>query len=96
MGLEIGIEWLTVLMFGSLTVFLLAGLPMAFLTGGLGVIFLVVFGDLAMIHILPSRIFPFMTQYQLSALPLFLFMAAVVGRAGLIDAVFNVIYKLLA
>ena len=95
MGLEIGIEWLTVLMFGSLTVFLLAGLPLAFLTGGLGVIFLVVFGDLAMIHILPSRIFPFMTQYQLSALPLFLFMAAILERAGLIDALFNVIYKLL-
>ena len=82
-------------MFGSLLVFLLAGLPLAFMTGGLGVIFLVLFGDLKMIHMLPSRIFPFMTNYQLSALPLFLFMAAILERAGLIDALFDVVYKVL-
>ena len=95
MGIEISIEWLTFAMFGSLLVFLMAGLPLAFMTGGLGVIFLVVFGDLNMVHMLPSRIFPFMTNYQLSALPLFLFMAAILERAGLIDALFDVVYKCL-
>ncbi len=95
MGLEIGIGWLTAIMFGSLIFFLMAGLPLAFVTGGLGVVFLFVFGDLQMINILPSRIFPFMTDYQLSAIPLFIFMASVLAAAGMIEEMFDVIYKVL-
>ena len=34
MGLEVPIGWLTLLMFGSLLVLLMAGLPLAFVTGG--------------------------------------------------------------
>ena len=95
MGLEIEIAWLTVAMFSSLAVLLMAGLPLAFVTGGLGCIFLFVFGDLAALNILPSRIFPFMTDYQLSAIPLFIFMAAMLERAGLIEDLFDVVYKML-
>ena len=53
MGLEISIGWLTLLMFGSLAVLLLAGLPLAFVTGGLACVFLFIFGDLQMLNILP-------------------------------------------
>ena len=95
MGLEIGIGWLTLLMFGSLVILLMAGLPLAFVTGGLACIFLFVFGDARMLNILPSRIFPYMTDYQLSAIPLFIFMAAMLERAGLIQELFDVVYKLL-
>ncbi|MFQ5784899.1 MAG: TRAP transporter large permease subunit [Alphaproteobacteria bacterium] len=95
MGLEIGIGWLTVFMFGSLVILLMAGLPLAFVTGGLACIFLYVFGDARMLNILPSRIFPFMTDYQLSAIPLFIFMASMLERAGLIEEMFDVIYKIL-
>ena len=95
MGLEIGIGWLTLLMFGSLMMLLMAGLPLAFVTGGLGVVFLFLFGDWQTLNILPSRIFPYMTNFQLSAIPLFIFMAAMLERAGLIEQLFDVIYKLL-
>jgi TRAP-type mannitol/chloroaromatic compound transport system permease large subunit len=95
MGVEISIGWLTLFMFGSLLVRLMAGLPLAFVTGGLGCIFLVVFGNASMLNILPSRIFPFMTDFQLSAIPLFIFMATMLERAGLIEELFNVIYKFL-
>jgi len=95
MGLEIGIGWLTVLLFGSLVILLMSGLPLAFVTGGLGVLFLYLFGDAAMLNILPSRIFPFMTDYQLSAIPLFIFMAAMLERAGVIEELFDLVYKLL-
>ncbi|MEE8434618.1 MAG: TRAP transporter large permease subunit [bacterium] len=95
MGLEIGIGWLTLIMFSSLIVLLMAGLPLAFVTGGLGVMFLYLFGDANMLNILPSRIFPYMTDYQLSAIPLFIFMAAMLERAGLIEELFDVIYKIL-
>jgi tripartite ATP-independent transporter DctM subunit len=93
MGLEIDIAWLTVLLFGSLALLLALGLPMAFCTGSLAVIFLFVFGNGAILNMLPSRIFPFMTDYQLSAVPLFIFMAAMLEKAGIIEELFDAVYK---
>ncbi len=95
MGLEIDIAWLTLLMFGSLLILLMAGLPLAFVTGGLACVFLFVFGDAAMLNILPSRIFPLMTNYQLSAIPLFIFMASMLERAGIIEELYDMVYKIL-
>jgi tripartite ATP-independent transporter DctM subunit len=95
MGLEVGIGALTLIMFGSLVVLLLAGLPLAFVTGGLACVFLFLFGDAQMLNILPSRIFPYMTNYQLSAVPLFIFMASMLERAGLIEDLYDMIYKML-
>ncbi len=95
MGIEIGIEWLTLIMFGSLLALLMAGLPLAFVTGGLACVFLFVLGDERALNIVPSRIFPLMTNYQLSAIPLFIFMAAMLERAGIINDMFDVIYKVL-
>jgi tripartite ATP-independent transporter DctM subunit len=93
MGLEISIEWLSLLMFGSLGLVLMMGLPMAFCTGSLACIFLFVFGRPAILNMLPSRVFPFMTDYQLSAVPLFIFMAAMLEKAGIIEELFEVVYK---
>ena len=93
MGLEIGIEWLTVLLFGGLAILLMLGLPMAFCTGSLAVIFLFVFGNPAILNMLPNRVFPFMTDYQLSAVPLFIFMAAMLERAGIIEDLYDTVYK---
>jgi tripartite ATP-independent transporter DctM subunit len=91
--LDIDIAWLTVLLFGSLAILLALGLPMAFCTGSLAIIFLFVFGTPAILNMLPSRVFPFMTDYQLSAVPLFIFMAAVLEKAGIIEELFDAIYK---
>jgi tripartite ATP-independent transporter DctM subunit len=93
MGLEIDIAWLTLLLFGSLGILLGLGLPMAFCTGSLAVVFLFVFGNAAILNMLPSRIFPFMTDYQLSAVPLFIFMAAMLEKAGVIEELFDAVYK---
>ena len=93
MGLELPIMWLSILMFGGLAVLLMLGLPMAFCTGSLAVLFLFLFGDVAMLNMMPSRIFPFMTDYQLSAVPLFIFMAAILEKAGVIEELFDVVYK---
>jgi tripartite ATP-independent transporter DctM subunit len=93
MGLSIDIAWLTLLLFGSLAILLALGLPMAFCTGSLAVIFLYVFGNSAILNMMPSRIFPFMTDYQLSAVPLFIFMAAMLEKSGVIEELFDVVYK---
>lgn len=95
MGLEIDIFWLTILMFGSLLVLLMAGLPLAFVTGGLACVFLFIFGDAAMLNILPSRIFPLMTDYQLTAIPMFILMASILERAGIIEELYDMVYKIL-
>src|SRR5437762_585069 len=93
MGWEIDIAWLTLLLFGSLAVLLALGLPMAFCTGSLAVVFLFLFGNSAILNMMPSRIFPFMTDYQLSAVPLFIFMAAMLEKAGIIEELFDAVYK---
>src|SRR5512143_800236 len=93
MGLEIPIAWLSLLLFGSLGLLLMLGLPMAFCTGSLATIFLFVFGTPAVLNMMPSRIFPFMTDYQLSAVPLFIFMAAMLEKAGIIEELFDAVYK---
>ena len=90
---DVDIATLTWIMFGSLLVLLMMGLPLAFVTGGLGVVFIYLIGDQLMLNIIPSRIFPMMTNSDLAAIPLFIFMAAMLERAGLIEEMFDVVYK---
>ena len=95
MGIEIDIFWLTILMFGSLAILLMMGLPLAFVTGGLACVFLFVFGDAGDLNIIPSRVYPLMTDYQLTAIPMFIFMASMLERAGVIEELFDMVYKML-
>ena len=95
MGVEIDIYWLTILMFGSLAVLLMLGLPLAFVTGGLACVFLFIFGDASDLNIIPSRLYPLMTDYQLTAIPMFIFMASMLERAGVIEELFDMVYKML-
>jgi tripartite ATP-independent transporter DctM subunit len=93
MGFDAPVEILGLLMFGGLGCLLMLGVPMTFALGSLACIFLFVFGTPQMLNMLPARVFPFMTDYQLSAIPLFIFMAAILEKAGIIEELFDVIYK---
>ena len=93
MGFDLSIEWLSLLMFGGLGLLLVLGLPMAFCTGSLAILFLYLFGTPQMLFMLPARVFPFMTDYELSAVPLFIFMAAMLEKAGIIEELFDAVYK---
>lgn len=90
---DVGMSTLTWIMFGSLFVLLMAGLPLAFVAGGLGVSFLYLVGDADMLNMVPSRIFPMMTNPDLAAIPLFIFMATMLERAGLIEEMFDAVYQ---
>ena len=85
MGWEIDIAWLRCCCSDRSAYCSALGLPMAFCTGSLAVVFLFLFGNSAILNMMPSRIFPFMTDYQLSAVPLFIFMAAMLEKAGIIE-----------
>jgi tripartite ATP-independent transporter DctM subunit len=93
MGFDAPVEILGLLMFGALGCLLVLGVPMAFALGSVACIFLFVFGTPQMLNMLPARVFPFMTDYQLSAIPLFIFMAAILEKAGIIEELFDVVYK---
>ena len=87
------IEWITVLMFGSLFLLLLTGLPTAFTTGGLGVLFIWLLWSPEAVNVVVGRIFGLMTQYLLAAIPLFIFMATMLERAGIIEDIYEVAYR---
>ena len=90
---NIPIAPLSLLMFGALMLVLGVGMPLSFGSGALTILFMYLVGDKYMLNIIPTRVFPMMTNYQLSAIPLFIFMAAMLERAGLIDDMFTVVYK---
>ncbi|GAA6735504.1 TRAP transporter large permease [Thermus oshimai] len=87
------IETLTWLMFGSLFLLLLTGYPLAFLTGGLAVLFIAGLWSPEALSLLPQRVWNNMTQYLLAAIPLFIFMASMLEKSGLIEEIFDVAYK---
>jgi TRAP-type mannitol/chloroaromatic compound transport system permease large subunit len=62
MGFEAPVATLGLLMFGSLGVLLVLGMPMAFALGSTASIFLFLFGSPQMLNMLPARVFPFMRR----------------------------------
>jgi tripartite ATP-independent transporter DctM subunit len=69
------------------------GLPVAFSTGAVGVIFTALLLGPAVVNILPTRIFGLMNNYLLGAIPLFIVMACILERAGLIEEIYNMVHQ---
>ncbi len=82
------IEWITVVMFGSMLVLLALGLPLAFVTSLIGVTFtLGLFGPDGL-QLVASRIFTFMNEYVLVSVPMFIMMASIMERSGVAKDLF--------
>jgi tripartite ATP-independent transporter DctM subunit len=87
------IELITILMFGSLLLLLFMGLPVAFACGTVGVIFTAALQGPSAVNIVPTRIFGLMTNYLLAAIPLFIFMACILERGGLIAEIYEMVHQ---
>ncbi|MGQ9653186.1 MAG: TRAP transporter large permease [Thermodesulfobacteriota bacterium] len=87
------IELITVLMFGSMMFLLMLGLPVAFSCGTVGVVFTALLQGPAAVNIVPTRIFGLMVNYLLAAIPLFIFMACILERGGLIADIYEMVYQ---
>ena len=85
------IELITIVMFGSLIILLLAGLPVAFATGSLAVIFIVFLWSPDALGTLAIRIWGQMYQYLLFAIPLFIFLASMMQQAGIVEDMYETI-----
>ena len=74
--IELSPEWLVILMFAGLFIGLFSGHPLAFVLGGLAVIFgLIGSWGPDIFSLFPNRIYGTMDNYVLLAIPLFIFMA---------------------
>tara|TARA_R110000823_G_scaffold106363_5_gene224891 strand:+ start:116 stop:1426 length:1311 start_codon:yes stop_codon:yes gene_type:complete len=78
----VSIEILTLLFFGSLLFFLILGLPLAFVLGGVSVIFLYFTWGFDSFYMVASQIWGTMGSFTLVAIPLFVFMAMILERTG--------------
>jgi len=82
-------EVLAVLMFVGLIIGLLLGHPLAFVLGGLAVIFGFIGWGPGCFGIFMNRIYGIMDNYILIAIPLFIFMAQILDRSGVSEGLFD-------
>ncbi len=86
------VDLLTVLMLGALVGTLILGVPIAFATGAIAVIFGVALFDLNTLNLVVSRMFTLMGNQILVSVPLFILMAMVLEKAGIAEAIFKAAY----
>ena len=76
------IEILSLLFVAVFIAILLAGVPLAFATGAVAVVFAYALFGLPGLTLVISRVFTLMGNYVLVSVPLFIFMACILERAG--------------
>ena len=86
------IEIITVLFFGSLLVLLLLGLPLVFVLGGVAVTFLYFTWGVDAFYILGTRMWGTMNSFTLVAIPLYIFMAMLLERAGVAQNLYRMMH----
>jgi tripartite ATP-independent transporter DctM subunit len=86
------IELLSILFVVVFIAVLLAGVPLAFATGAVAVAFAYALFGLPGLTLVISRVFTLMGNYVLVSVPLFIFMACILERAGVADAIFRAVH----
>jgi len=90
MGLDaLGIEYGTFLLVGLIFLLLVTGQPLAWVTGLVALIFTFGWFGGNALPLVTSRIFGFITEYSLVAIPMFILMAALLDRSGIAKDLFN-------
>ncbi len=87
--LELSPEFLTILMFVGLVAGLSMGHPLAFVLGGLAVIFGLIGWGPDCFGLFMNRIYGVMDNYVLMAVPLFIFMAQILEQSGVAGKLFE-------
>ena len=87
------IELITVLLFGALILLLALGLPLAFVLGGVGVVgSYLLWGDRGL-YLITTQAYASMGKFTLLAIPLFIFMAMILERAGVADDLYTLMHR---
>ena len=86
------IELITLLLVFSFIALLLLGLPLAFSTGSVAVLFTLLHFGPDVLMIIVTRIFTMMNNFILVAVPLFIFMACILEKSGVAEDLFRTVY----
>ncbi len=86
------IELLTGIFFLSLLVFLLMGLPLAFVLGGVSVVFLYFTWGPQSFYMVAAQTLGAMDKFTLVAVPLFIFMAMILEKSGTANDLYEMMY----
>ena len=78
-------EYLPIIFFVVVLIFLLMGFPVAFTLGGVSFIFGVFTFGLKFFNLLPLRVWGIMSNYVLIAVPLFIFMGVMLEKSGIAE-----------
>ncbi len=79
----------TYVLVGSIFALLLTGLPLAFITGLVALLFTLGFFGPDALPLVTARIYGFVTEYSLVAVPMFVLMASLLDRSGIARDLFN-------
>ncbi len=86
------IGWITFLLVIVFITILLMGLPLAFSTGSVAVIFTILLFGPDTLMLIVTRIFTMMNNFILVAVPLFIFMACILESSGVAEDLFRAIH----
>lgn len=82
-GRSLGIQTGSMMLIGSIMLMILTGIPLAFVTGLIAILFtLAWFGPMG-VPLVSSRIYSFVNEYVLVAVPMFVLMASLLDRSGM-------------
>ena len=87
------IELITILLFGALILFLVLGLPLAFVLGGVGVVGSYFLWGNKGLFVAAVQAYAAMGKFTLLAIPLFVFMAMILERAGVADDLYTMMHR---
>ncbi len=87
------IEVITLLLFGALILFLVLGLPLAFVLGGVGVVGCYFLWGSKGLFVVAAQTYGAMGKFTLLAIPLFIFMAMILERAGVADDLYTMMHR---
>lgn len=85
-------ELITILMFVGIILGVSTGFPVAFVLGGLGVIFGLLAG-IGVEHLVPIRAFGVASTYIYACIPLFVFMGCMMERSGCSELAFGTLHR---
>jgi tripartite ATP-independent transporter DctM subunit len=95
LDIGLGPGQLTILFFALMVVILFSGLPLAFSLGGASVVFAMLFWSLTSIYMFSTNVIGLMQNLVLAAVPLFIFMGAVLQRTGIGENLYELVYRTL-
>jgi len=86
------IELITVALFGGIVVGLIFGLPVAFVLGGISVLFTLFIWGPSALPMVAYKAFGWATEWLIIAVPLFIFMGIMLERSGIAERLFEMVH----